>query len=188
MPTTLTLSRPAQIKALADPLRQRIMERLLVAPASAKAMADALGAKPTQLYHHFRVLETEGLITLAGRRRRRGAIEKLYRPAADKFVVSSALLGAAVDPVRSALGEALKRTIEDVAAFDLEALQSDDDPPIFLGRVVLQATEKRIREFQRFVERWTENCAADTDASAAPHALTVALYPLDGAPTKKRRR
>jgi DNA-binding transcriptional ArsR family regulator len=180
MRTTLTLTRPAQIKALADPLRQKIMERLVAEPRSAKAMADALKTKPTQLYHHFRVLEAAGLIKKAGRRRRRGATEQLYKPAADKFVVGPALLGQAVGPVHGALGEALKRTMEEIAALDLEALQDEEDPPVFLGRMIVPATEPRIREFQAFVERWAEACTADRDATGAkPHALTVALYPLE---------
>ena len=51
-----------QIKALANPLRQQILELMIEAPITTKQVADRLGEKPTKLYHHVDTLEAAGLI------------------------------------------------------------------------------------------------------------------------------
>lgn len=64
-----------QLKALADPLRQRILQALCQEPMTTKQVAQQLGEKPTRLYHHVSTLEQAGLIqiveTRLGQRERR---------------------------------------------------------------------------------------------------------------------
>src|SRR5262245_37354649 len=69
----------AVLRLLADPLKLRIAEALRDAPAPPHEPARRFGLKPTALYHHFARLAAAGLVEVAARRRRRGAVERLYR-------------------------------------------------------------------------------------------------------------
>lgn len=67
-----------QVRALAHPLRMRLIELFAVGPLTAKQAALRLGQPPTRLYHHVATLERAGLLTLARTRAVRGATEKYY--------------------------------------------------------------------------------------------------------------
>lgn len=59
--------------------RQDIVDRLLAfGPASAKELAEQLGARPSALYHHLRLLLDAGLIVDAGTRVLNRKREQLY--------------------------------------------------------------------------------------------------------------
>src|SRR5579885_1008660 len=68
----------AQMRALAHPLRLRIMEVLADAPRTTKQVAELLGQPPTRLYHHVAALERAGLLRLKEARQKPGATEKWY--------------------------------------------------------------------------------------------------------------
>src|SRR5215475_958756 len=81
-----------QVRALADPLRLRIVEAFSEKPMTTKQVAALLGEKPTRLYHHVETLERAGLIRLVETRRNRGTVEKYYRAVAEGFMVDRKLL------------------------------------------------------------------------------------------------
>jgi DNA-binding transcriptional ArsR family regulator len=71
--TTLT-----QVRALAHPLRLRLIELFASGALTAKQAAQKLGLPPTRLYHHVATLERAGLLRLARTRAVRGATEKYF--------------------------------------------------------------------------------------------------------------
>jgi DNA-binding transcriptional ArsR family regulator len=79
-----TLVDLAQIRALANPLRLRILA-VLGEPRTTKQVAGLLGEKPTKLYHHVQVMERAGLVRLTDRRPKRGTVEKYYQAVATLF-------------------------------------------------------------------------------------------------------
>jgi DNA-binding transcriptional ArsR family regulator len=87
------LSDPAQIAALMDPVRRRLINALVDAPDSAVGLARRLGDSRQRLNYHLRQLEELGLVELAEVRPRRGLKERVLRPVARHFVVDSASLG-----------------------------------------------------------------------------------------------
>src|SRR5579871_6054782 len=95
-----TIASPAELRALADPLRQRILAALVERPATAKQVAALLGEKATKLYHHFGTLEAAGLIGLVETRAKRGTVEKYYRAVAEDFAVDRDLLEGTRGPAR----------------------------------------------------------------------------------------
>lgn len=116
-----------QVKALAHPLRLRILEELAAAPHTPKQVAGILGRKPTGLYHHVRVLEEAGLVRVTETRRKRGTIEKYYRAVAS---------GVRVDPGvferrRSRVPEVLSGVLE-AAEDEVRALRSPKEPVLAL--------------------------------------------------------
>src|SRR6478736_3180843 len=72
----------AEMRALAHPLRLRILEVFIERPRTTKQVADLLGEPPTRLYHHVAALERAGLLRLTETRKNRGTTEKWYEAAA----------------------------------------------------------------------------------------------------------
>ncbi len=72
-----TLDDLKQVRALADPLRMRILTALSE-ERTTKQVAELLHEKPTRLYHHVDALERAGLVQLTRTRPKRGTIEKYY--------------------------------------------------------------------------------------------------------------
>ena len=69
-------------KALADPLRIRLVEWLMERPRSARELAGCAGLPADRLYYHLGQLEQAGLIEVAEYRRlARGKAERVYAPA-----------------------------------------------------------------------------------------------------------
>jgi DNA-binding transcriptional ArsR family regulator len=67
-----------QLRALAHPLRLRMLELFAEGPRTTKQVAQQLGEPPTKLYHHANALERAGLLRLTKTRQNRGAVEKWY--------------------------------------------------------------------------------------------------------------
>src|SRR5215510_15903501 len=75
----------AELRALAHPLRLRMLELFAEAPRTTKQVADLLGEPPTRLYHHVAALERAGLLRLRETRKNRGTVEKWYEAIARSF-------------------------------------------------------------------------------------------------------
>jgi DNA-binding transcriptional ArsR family regulator len=78
------LARLDQVRALADPLRLRLVEALVANELPVAGMARAVGAPVTRLYHHVDLLLGAGVIEVTRLVRRRGAEERFYRATARK--------------------------------------------------------------------------------------------------------
>ncbi|MEO6350868.1 MAG: winged helix-turn-helix domain-containing protein [Candidatus Limnocylindrales bacterium] len=71
---------PAEMKALAHPLRWRILRETLDAPLTNKQLARRLGRDPGTVLHHVRVLVDGGFLAAQDvRAGNRGALERPYR-------------------------------------------------------------------------------------------------------------
>lgn len=86
LPTTLTISTEQQFRAIGDPLRSRILGIIQHQPATAKQLAERLGATPGAIGHHLHVLEAAGLAQVVARRLIRGTVAKYYTRTARIFV------------------------------------------------------------------------------------------------------
>jgi DNA-binding transcriptional ArsR family regulator len=68
-------------RALADPLRIRLLEALWRRPHTAKELAEVVGQPPDRLYYHLAQLDQAGLIEIAEYRPLPGGkVERVYRP------------------------------------------------------------------------------------------------------------
>lgn len=80
------------------PLRLRILGEL-GEPESAAGLARRIGIPRQLVNYHLRQLESDGLVELAGERRKRNCTERLVRAVARSYVISPAALGRlSVDP------------------------------------------------------------------------------------------
>jgi DNA-binding transcriptional ArsR family regulator len=81
-----------QLRALADPLRTRILEALARQPKTTSQLAEMFGETNNKLHYHVHELERFGLIKLVEKRERGGVLEKYYRAVARDFTIAPALL------------------------------------------------------------------------------------------------
>lgn len=86
LPSKLVISTEQQFKAISDRFRSRILGIIQHQPATAKQIADRLGASPGAIGHHLHVLEAAGLAQVVARRLVRGTVAKYYTRTARIFV------------------------------------------------------------------------------------------------------
>ena len=85
LPVRLTVTTAQQFKAISDPIRSRILGIIQNQPATAKQIADRLGATPGAIGHHMHVLEAAGLAKVVARRLVRGIVANYYTRTARIF-------------------------------------------------------------------------------------------------------
>jgi hypothetical protein len=186
----------AEVRALAHPLRLRLMELFAETPRTTKQFADLLGEPPTRLYHHVAALERAGLLRLKETRRNRGTTEKWFE--ATNWTMGSPSVRPAGAKRRSKRESAARRALvmsvltqsrqEVVAAM---AVRGRDRP--ILGRAVVVATPAQLRAIRRrllnmFDEIREEFEADDQNAGPAAEvdrwALTITFAPVSPSPRR----
>lgn len=186
-----TISSLEQVKAVADPLRVRILETIVLEPRTTKQIAELLGEKPTRLYHHVDALAEAGLIRLVGTRPVRGTTEKYYQAVARSFRTDPGLFSGADagDDEARALADVattvLHNVTEEVRNLVLSGydLGSADDG--LLSYVEVHASEDEIRALHdRLLAILTdlqEMCCEDGQPSEGTrrYRFSLAWFPLD---------
>ena len=85
LPIKLNVTTVQQFKAISDPTRSRILGIIQNQPATAKQIADRLGATPGAIGHHLHMLEAAGLAKVIARRLVRGIVANYYTRTARIF-------------------------------------------------------------------------------------------------------
>jgi DNA-binding transcriptional ArsR family regulator len=175
----LTITRPDELHALADPTRWKILGWLIDGPASIQELSRALAVPKGTIGHHVRVLEEAGLVRIAETRQVRGVTEKRYARVAGTFKFPDehreSLAAEAGDPafanlpLRQALAEA-------------RAPSCADDPS---ASVVVRArmSADRARRFARLVEALAAEFADGAPGSGETFGFVAAIYVPDWAST-----
>lgn len=81
-----------QLRALADPLRMRILEQLVRRPMTMSQLGEVFGETTAKMHYHVHELEKFGFIKLVEKRERGGFIEKYYRTVARDVSIAPELL------------------------------------------------------------------------------------------------
>src|SRR5438132_13066674 len=134
LPISITINSIQQFKAISDPTRSRILGIIQNQPATAKQIADLLGASPGAIGHHLHVFEAAGLAQVVARRITRGIVANYYTRTARIFsyelppeVAGNTSMGLEImTQAREELAEALV-TIEE------DPLRTDSFPHIRLS-------------------------------------------------------
>ena len=156
---THILSDLEQVKALADPLRIRLLEAF-GQERTTKQAAELLGERPTRLYHHVEALEKVGLIELSRTRPNRGTLEKYYLAVARTFKADKGMFGAAaaapennaaLQTMLSSLFDKTRDEIEHIlSAGDMESAIEEEG---LLSLVEIHASEEFVVKLQRRLKR-----------------------------------
>jgi DNA-binding transcriptional ArsR family regulator len=135
-------------RALADPLRIRLYELLVLRPQSAKELADRVGLRPDRLYHHLAQLESGKLIEIAEYRPLAGGkVERVYAPTPVEPLTSEA---SPADVARM-LNAALETTRADINAASL-AKEAGEERVISLSRTGVRLNAQHLAELRAAIE------------------------------------
>lgn len=194
---TLSINSIEQLKAIADPLRQQLLEQFAIKPATTMQVAVTLGYQPTRLYHHVAKLENAGLIRLVETRPVRGTTEKYYSAVATRIridrrafedrsaeiannIASLGVIDSLLANVRREVADFLgqsdhrsgeksaKEQVEQEALFAQAEVEADE-------KTVLKLREKIYRLIDE-VEAITQN-GADESEDVQKYRLVIGWYP-----------
>ncbi len=171
LPTRLYITTTQHLKAFSDPTRSRILGIIQNQPATAKQIADRLGATPGAIGHHLHVLEAAGLAKVVARRLVRGIVANYYTRTARIFnynlpheVAGSASLSLEImTKARDELAEAL-------ATIENDPFQMDGFPHIRLS-------PERAQVYSERLEALIEDVLHETpDPDGEVYGIFVAIF------------
>lgn len=180
----------ADLRALAHPLRLRMMELFAESPKTTKQVAELLGEPPTRLYHHVAALERAGLLALKETRPNRGTIEKWYTSVAQQIQDSPRRRGN--DAVRRRARRAVAATALEQAKQEIMAIPVGAKEPAFLTRLIIALPPSKISVVRKRLMRTVRELgrdfqSADASGGAAPAKYERWALTLAFAPTKAPR-
>ena len=189
IPEVFWIQNLKQLKALADPLRIRVLEGFVDQSRTTKQVASLLGEKTTKLYHHVDALEKAGLIELKETRPNRGTLEKYYRAVARMFRAEPDLLssGESTKEEWAAMGADLLTAAAEELRSPSPDLKDGQRPMIIQAKVM--ASQVDVNDLQERLEeviktfadeqKEKEESGALEDVEEVTYRLALALYPVD---------
>ena len=174
------LTSPAQVRALAHPLRNTILGLLHERAASVTELSIAVGRPKSTVAHHVKVLAEVGMLRVVRTRRVRAVEEAYYGRTARMFHV------ALEQPPGEPGGADEPREV--VLDFnDLEVAARESAPAYAEGRLWGFIRHARITEAQK-EEFWHRMAALVDEFDHLPrggdlvHGFAIGLYPVEGYP------
>jgi DNA-binding transcriptional ArsR family regulator len=164
-------------KALADPLRIRLVDWLRERPRSARELADCAGLPADRLYYHLGQLEQAGLIEVAEYRRlARGKAERVYAPA------EAEPPGDDASPQETAafLGSVLEATAMDITAV-YQAKEAGHHREVVVTRAAVRLTDEALAELRGYLTQIAAQ-GAEPDAEGTWTRLVLVLADLQDRP------
>lgn len=159
---TLTISTPEQFKALAHPLRQRLLFALGRQPATPAHLAAALSSQKGTIAHHLKVLREAGLVRIVATRKVRGGTEHHYQRSARRMDFQR----LEAEPTAAMLG-----------AIGEELAAAPEDPLIVLRH--LRLTPEAVDRLRDTLTEVVES-AQDAGDGAPRYGMLVTLYRQPG--------
>jgi predicted ArsR family transcriptional regulator len=163
---------PDEFKAMAHPLRLRILRSCLHEALTNKEIADRLDQDPATTLHHVRLLVRTGFLE-AGETRTgaRGSREKPYRATGKSWVLS------VTDPSHTIRSELA--VIDAVRAEVADAMAADPEHLLHNSRLGLRLNAERAAELERRLDELVnEYAAAPDDADGERYGLFTTLHRL----------
>ena len=166
----LEVSTPAQLRAMADPLRSTILDLLLERAATVSELASAVQRPKSTVAHHVNVLVDAGMLRVVRTRRVRAIDERYYGRTARLFRVgvvnhprgTPAILGI------SALSVAAAEAVPAHEADDLRAILRH-----------VRIPEERAREFWAQLLVLAQEFATLPRSGDTVYGFAAGLYPTD---------
>lgn len=176
----MSLETTEQIRALAHPVRQRILRLLTTEPMTNQQLAQALDESPARLHFHVRGLHQAGLIELVAERPKGGVLEKYYSATARNFRLHTSF--SAPDLGEGLLSDA---TLDAARHEFVRAVghYGDPVPNVLMAHQGARLSEERLARVREHLAALDEefHAAAEADEEIEgrlPVALTYLLHPL----------
>jgi DNA-binding transcriptional ArsR family regulator len=159
----------AGLRAVAHPLRLRILSLLTGEELSTSELARRLGESPANVSFHVRKLQAAGLLTLVGTQAVRGGTAKIYRHVVQDREQLRTGIGFA--PLAHGMGRELARRA---------MLLPPEGMPVFTDfeGVVDAGTAERVRELARQLGEVLESGALPAGAEGERVAVSLAVFPV----------
>ena len=172
-------------RALADPLRIRLLEALWFGPRSVKELAEAVRLPPDRLYYHLRQLEQAAVIEVSGYRPLPGGkVERLYRRAEAEPPAEE----SSPEEMATFSGAILDATKVDITAAHM-AKADGQRREVALTRAALRLTDKGLAELRQMLNDVRERFAgpefAGPEAEGTWVRVLVALVDLEERPPEE---
>ena len=170
-PDVLLVRQPAQLKALADDLRSRIVVLLRERARSTTELAERLGHPKGTVAHHIKVLEKAGLIRVVRTRKVRAVTERYYGRTARLFIFKGSDEADGED-VRNIVAAGLR-----IAAEEIQPSRDDDPDAVGCsGTLRIRLGHEDAVRFNRRLDRLMEEFRKAEDPTGEPYGLAIALY------------
>ncbi len=191
LPTERRAATIAEARALASPVRLRILRLCLNEALTNKELATRLDLHPGTVLHHVRNLVATGFLTEdPSRPGPRGTTEKPYRATGKSW---------RLDVEESEAGPAVRRAVLDAVALELD--EAGPGAVIESARMAMRLKPQQLKRLQRRLQELTEEFAQADDPNGEPVAMLVMLHrrpapaasggnpapPLIAAPDRKGR-
>lgn len=164
-------------KALADPLRIRLLEWLMERPRSARELAGCAGLPADRLYYHLGQLEQAGLVEVTEYRRlARGKVERVYAPAEAEPPSDD----ASPQETAAFLGSILEATAMDITVA-YTARQAGRRREVDVTRSAVRLTDEALAELRGHLAQLAARCA-DPGAEGTWARLVLVLADLQDRP------
>jgi len=187
-------------KALAHPLRQRILLELERGVASPNEVSQALDEPLNLVAYHMRILREAKCVELVSRRQVRGAIEHFYRPTSRTLLDDVAFAKLPLALRRRLVGQTLEQIWDDARV----AAEADgfDDNEVHVSRTLLDLDDEGYADMVALLAETLEKALEIHAASAGrqtpgeetrTHLTELGLVhfhraPGDGPPPRPARR
>lgn len=160
---------PAEARALANPLRLRILRLCLDDALTNREIAAALGAPPGTTLHHVRLLVETGFLRPAeARKGRRGANEKPYQATGKSWELS---IGDSPDAAGTHAAM--------VDAFRAELVAAGPERTLFLTRFANRLDDSSLAELTARVDALVDEFARRDDEGGRPMGFLLGGHVRD---------
>jgi DNA-binding transcriptional ArsR family regulator len=173
LPLNLTISTLQQFKAISEPVRTKILNIVRVQPATAKQLADRLGASPGTIGHHLKVLEEAGLVQVVARRISRGIVAKYYTRTARIFTYDMEL---DVTGEVSTSVEILTKALNELAEVESSCYNEDKTGTVGFphARISKERAEYYTKRLDALINEFLEE---PDDPAGEVYGMAIALFP-----------
>lgn len=170
LPTRFTITTVQQFKAISDPMRSRILGIIQNQPATAKQIADRLGATPGAIGHHLHVLEAAGLAKVIARRLVRGIVANYYTRTARIFLYD---LPEEIKGGLSVDLDIMTRARDELA----EAIVTVDDPLRMDGFPHIRLSQERAEAYRERLGALIDELLEETpDPGGEIYGIHIAMF------------
>lgn len=165
----VVVTSPAELKALAGPLRSTILDLLLERAATVTELAEAIGRPKSTVAHHVKVLVAVGMLRVVRTRRVRAIEERFYGRTARLFFIG-AVPFEDIAPVPWA---------NDIAVAAAESASAYHADRMYALSRHARISRARAREFWDRVELLVGEFTQVPRTGDTVYGLVVGLYPTD---------
>lgn len=165
----IVITKPAELRAIADPLRTTILDLLLERAATVSELAGAVGRPKSTVAHHVKVLVEAGMLRVVRTRRVRAIEERFYGRTARVFFVGKVPLEEVTPPPWT-------NYLADAAAESMPAYHSDR---LFALLRHARISRERAADFWERVDEVIREFGQLPREGDTVYGLVAGLYPTD---------